>query len=341
MTKRLIFVGDVWVGPGLPDRSPAWANEDTVINLEGPISRRGRAVDDKICLASDPDAFTRVFPVAPRVACLANNHIMDFGEEGFADTLGYLERRGIRYYGAGRLEERCNNPLLLNIDGIIVALMGYVCASTHAIFATRDRSGVARIELPRIADDIAFARTAGAERLVVSLHWGAEEVGLPKPQDIATIHALLDFGVDLIVGHHAHRRQPVFVDGGRHAFFGLGNAVFPDFEYRVDGQLKAWTRQRWWNNTGLVATFLPRSGVVDWRSHNHVDGGFARLAVRCFSVTKWTELPEERSVAYERRYRNAVRRAYARSAVSRFVARPRWPTITSVSAVLGQVLRGR
>lgn len=343
MTSKLNFVGDVWVGDGTssPSGLPVSIREGAVINLEGPISRRGAPLEDKICLASDPDQFTRIFPVAPVAACLANNHIMDFGEQAFSDTLAYLEDRGIRYYGAGKLADRCNNPLLLSIGGTVVALTGYVCPSTHATFAVGNSSGVPRIALSTIRQDVAIARAAGAERVVVTLHWGSEEVRLPKPEDLVTARRLLELGVDLVVGHHAHRRQPVYIHRQQLVFFGLGNAVFPDFEYRVGGAIKAWGRQRWWNNTGLAVTYLPSQGVATWQSFNQSSSRFARLAVKTFPVARWTELPLGATNAYRKRYLNAVRRAYARLAISRFVARPRWPSPASLSAVLGHVLRGR
>src|SRR5690606_14042254 len=111
-------------------------------------------------------------------------------------------------------------------------MMGYVCESTHPIFAKDDRSGVAPIDMTTIAEDIGIARSRGADRLVISLHWGAEEVGLPKPQDVLIAQNLLELGIDLVIGHHAHRRQPLLVKGAQHVFFGLGNALFPDFEYK-------------------------------------------------------------------------------------------------------------
>ena len=130
--------------------------------------------------------FKETFGRNPVAVCLANNHIMDYGEEGSAGHgLRDLRNEGIRYFGAGVLADRCHNPLLLSLDGQRIALLGYVCPTTHPIFASHGCFGVAFHRPGAIARDMFVARESGAERIVVQLHWGEEDVGLPRPADVA------------------------------------------------------------------------------------------------------------------------------------------------------------
>src|SRR5690606_7761632 len=128
----------------------------------------------------------------------------------------------------------------------------YVCPSTHPVFATETTPGVAPIVVDRIAADIEVARERLADVVVVCLHWGAEQVGYPKPDDIHIAREIARLGVDLLVGHHAHCRQPLAKIGGMTACFGVGNAYFPDFSYEVAPGVEAWGKQRYWNRRGAI-----------------------------------------------------------------------------------------
>ena len=64
---------------------------------------------------------------------LANNHIIDYGEEAFAETLEYLDKHNIKYFGAGNEENNYNNPCIIDFSGKKIPLFGYSCSTTHPI----------------------------------------------------------------------------------------------------------------------------------------------------------------------------------------------------------------
>lgn len=340
MINKLNFFGDVWIPEGVEFNFPKWANEGVVINLEAPITNRGIPAKNKICLSSDAETFSRVFDRQPFAVCLANNHILDFGEIGFSDTLQYLEKNGILYFGAGNITNRCNNPLVVNIDETNVALMGYVCETTHPIFAEGPNSGVAPIELGIIRKDILTAKTLGAQRIVISLHWGDEEIRLPKPNDISIVKELFNLGVDLIIGHHSHCRQPVYISKNQCAFFGLGNAFFPNFEYRNSDGLVAWGHQRYWNRTTTHVSYSPRTGVINWRTLREHSGTLKNVSPIITKIPVWYKLPTEIELeGYEKQYLNVFRFAMFRLGMSRILARPKVPSITSLLSFAKQLIK--
>lgn len=170
MTECIRFSGDVWISADYETLFPEESCEGLVMNLEGPITSFRHDAENKICLASDEKSSFAAFPMVPFAACLANNHIMDHGIQGFNDTLAALKKRGIHFFGAEDQSERCNNPLLIEVEHERVGLMGCVCSSTHPIFAQADLPGVAPIDLQLINDDMKIARAQGASRLIVTLH---------------------------------------------------------------------------------------------------------------------------------------------------------------------------
>lgn len=223
--SNLTFLGDVWLPR--PFRSTVRFDGDFIFNLESPITRCEKPAHPKICLRAPGNYIEETFGKMPLAVCLANNHIMDYGAEGYRDTLEALESSQIQFFGAGTFEENCNNPLVVTVGSSRVGLLGYVCPSTCPVLAQPGTLGVMPIELGRIQADVVEARRRGAGCVVVSLHWGNEDVGTPKPQDVCLARQLLELDVDLIIGHHSHCIQSYESLGRKSIFYGLGNCIFP------------------------------------------------------------------------------------------------------------------
>lgn len=305
----LTFLGDLYC----PDPFPVTGMPEgtVVINLEAPVSASGEPWPGKINLKTDACHLRALFGDRPIVACLANNHIMDYGAEGLGDTLEALAALGIPCFGAGTPEDRCRNPLIVDAGGVPVALLGYVCASTKAVMATEEHPGVAPIQLEAVRRDLAAATEAGASRRVVVLHWGAEQVGLPRPEDVAVAHALVDAGADLVIGHHAHRTQPIERYRDRLICYGLGNAAF-----------QGGSRRRG-NRRSLVVRWDPRGG----EAQVHV----AEYTGAALRVGPGRRVRHAASLSNTRLYRARFRLSFvagkARFAASGFLAQPKWPRL--------------
>ncbi len=359
MVDNLKFCGDVWLPTGATLNMPSWCLDGLVVNLEGPITSRGSAASGKILLATDAEKFEKAFERPPLAACLANNHIMDFGETGFSDTISFFEKSGIKFFGAGSFEDSCNNPLVLRANGVKVGLMGYVCPTTHPIWATEKSSGVAPMDLNRIRTDMAVAQGKGAERFVVHLHWGCEQVGLPKPEDVEFSAQLMEMGVDLIIGHHAHCRQPIALVGKQAVCFGLGNALFSDFvcdslglahpftrrswlgsKRRLAQSAHLYSRQRWWNLESTLIEFNPNSRQINWKGLHLRRGGACRSFPWFFPQKLWHSFPEAQLRSrYQRRYKRARRFGIGRSVLSSFIAEPKWPSAKRWRHFMGKLLK--
>jgi poly-gamma-glutamate synthesis protein (capsule biosynthesis protein) len=232
MNSKILFLGD-WYLEKPVDVRPAINGYPFIFNMEAPISKRGKPAPGKISLRMTDNHILSSFGRNPLAVCLANNHIMDYGEDAFDDTLRALSSVGIPFFGAGQESDNFNNPAFVRVEGETIALMGYVCASSHPIYAKDRQPGVCPIELGQIRDDIRYAKGKAASRVVVSLHWGAEEIRLPKPGDVEIAHGIIEAGADVIIGHHAHVPQPVERFNGKWIAYGLGNFVMPDLDIPV------------------------------------------------------------------------------------------------------------
>ena len=102
------MVGDIFLQEALPENSELaavtgllQAADVALGNLETPVSERGTPTEKWVNMRMPPDLLSDVVDMGFDVLTLANNHMMDFGEEAFFDTLKYLRARNLRYVGAG------------------------------------------------------------------------------------------------------------------------------------------------------------------------------------------------------------------------------------------------
>jgi len=203
--------------------------DEFVFNLETPLSCKGEIAKNKVNICQEGSYILETFKKKPLAVSLANNHIMDFGEEAFAKTKEILKELEISYFGAGRVSDNFNNPSIIEFAGKKIALLGYSCYTTHPVFGDSKSSGSAVLELNRIIKDIESIRDS-VDFIIVQPHWGIQEIPFPKYSDRETAHKLIDSGADLIIGHHAHVIQSFEIYKEKYIFYGIGNFIFPDLD---------------------------------------------------------------------------------------------------------------
>jgi len=246
---------------------------------------------------------------------------MDYGIKGYSDTLAELSKAGIHYFGAGTLDDNCNNPLLLDFDGVRLALLGYVCPTTHPIFSTKRTPGVMPINLDQIRSDYELAKRLGADRTIVCLHWGKEQVSLPKFEDIQTALGILDFGADIIIGHHAHCVQPYCRRKRGTVFFGLGNCIFPSLGRKVPG----------WNRESLMVKL--NLSDFSWECSGTLFDG-DNLTPKNIIIREICDSTLNNPGNYKKKYSANVRLRIFNYMISQFVNEPKIPRIRHIIGYL-------
>ena len=174
---------------------------------------------------------------AARIDCcvLANNHTLDWGREGLAETLHTLHAAGMQTAGAGVDSDAAWAPAALPLaDGHRLLVFGCATESSGvppAWAAAARYSGLALLPdlgeatARHLADTVAGYRHPG-EPVVVSLHWGANWVGQIPAAHREFAHRLIDLGAaDIVHGHSAHHALPIEVYRGRLVLYGCGDLV--------------------------------------------------------------------------------------------------------------------
>lgn len=227
-------------GPDYPFAKvmPSLSRADIVIgNLESAISVRGRAVDNKkFTLRAGPIAGRALKQAGIRVVTLANNHSMDFGPLALQDTQDALNENGILYSGAGMDLDAARTPAKVKIKGKTLAFLSYSLTFPLEFYASEGKPGTAPGYDDFVKADIEKVRPS-ADLVIVSFHWGAELLTAAKDYQIELGHHAIDWGADLVLGHHPHVLQEVEVYKGRVIAYSLGNFVFGSESNRTNSSI--------------------------------------------------------------------------------------------------------
>lgn len=157
------------------------------------------------------------------IACLANNHVFDYGVRGFRDTLGVLHRNGIRTVGAGLSFKEAISPLTVFVKGTRVTILNF--SEGEDLAASRGGPGVCGWEIDRLTVLIRKLKKRGHFVIAVG-HAGLEYIPFPPPYIVEAFRSLAEAGADCVIGHHPHVPQGLEVRGGRLIAYSLGNFVF-------------------------------------------------------------------------------------------------------------------
>ena len=181
--------------------------------------------------SAPPQLLPALVKVGYDTCSTASNHTLDQGEAGVRRTIDALVDAGLGWAGSARGADEAATPTVLEVttaDGRTVAVgqLSYTFGF-NGIPRPDGKEWIAdRIEPERILAEARAARDAGAEIVVLSLHWGAEYRVDPTTSQVALAGHLAASGeIDLILGHHAHVVQPVERVGRTWVVYGMGNQL--------------------------------------------------------------------------------------------------------------------
>jgi poly-gamma-glutamate synthesis protein (capsule biosynthesis protein) len=203
-------------------------------NLEAPISAQGKQADKKYVFRAPPYSVEVLKIGGFNVVSLANNHVLDYGPLALLDTIDILEQNNIAHAGAGANEEAARRGVLMELNGVKVAVLAYTRAAPgwqYPLWAAgADKPGtVFYMDQDKMIQDLERARAA-ADVVIVSMHWGNEYTYSVNANQRQMGRLLVDNGADLILGHHSHAPQGIEFYKDKPIVYGLGNFLFYPFE---------------------------------------------------------------------------------------------------------------
>lgn len=199
------------------------------VNSEFAFSSRGKAMAGKqYTFRANPSNVSIYDEMSVDMVTLANNHVYDYGQEAFYDTLTTLKDKNLPYIGAGVNSSEAESAYYLVINGYKISFLNATRAEKYILTpeATSDSPGVFRCyDTTRLQQRIAEEKTK-SDYVVVIVHWGKETYHTLEDVQISTGKLYIDSGADMVIGHHAHVLQGVEFYKGKLIAYNLGNFIF-------------------------------------------------------------------------------------------------------------------
>jgi poly-gamma-glutamate capsule biosynthesis protein CapA/YwtB (metallophosphatase superfamily) len=222
------------------------------VNMETPVAP-DHSHGTKPFLFDAPVALPQALKASGiKIVSFANNHVMDQGWAGFAETRDHLREAGLLFAGTSDNTATAWQPVITEANGIKVGWLGMTRwlngnrnpdkdDQPHVNFFPYpgEANGAPGADEATVLAAVKAAR-AQCDLLVVSVHWGIEYATAPRPEDVDIAHKMLDAGASVIVGAHPHVLQPIETyktQDGRDTviFYSLGNFLSNQSRSYVDG----------------------------------------------------------------------------------------------------------
>ncbi len=153
-----------------------------------------------------------------------SNHTFDQGSAGIDRTLNSLDQAKIAHSGSARTEQEAERSTLISVAGAKVALLSFSYGFNGFDYPAGQRWRANVIDLAQILRRAKQARTAGADVVLLAMHWGTEYSAKPSAQQRDLMPKLAaSSDIDVVLSHHAHVVEPIQKIGNKWVTYGLGN----------------------------------------------------------------------------------------------------------------------
>ena len=189
-------------------------NDDfTMVNLEGVLGEKGSPAGRKYAFRGPSSYVNFLTQNSIEAVSLANNHTIDYGQEGYDETKRLLDEAGVPYV------EQNSGTIITLESGITVGIYGTVYNSIHQASPV---------------EGISALKAQGVDILIYAPHWGTEHSFRPTQEQVELGRAAIDAGADIVYGCHPHVLQPIEEYNDGVIYYSLGNFSFGGNIYPAD-----------------------------------------------------------------------------------------------------------
>lgn len=206
-------IGEDWRYPFANVLSYFESDDCTMINLEGTLTESGPQIPKAFNFKGSPEYVNILTKNSVEAVTLANNHSMDYGLEGYENTIATLSAAGVPYAETNR------STVFTTESGLTIGIYGTVYYS---------------MDVEHMVSEIAAMKESGVDVIIFAPHWGAEEYYKPNNVQVDAGHAAIDAGAHIVWGSHPHVLQPVEYYNGGIIYYSMGNFSFGGNIYPSD-----------------------------------------------------------------------------------------------------------
>jgi poly-gamma-glutamate capsule biosynthesis protein CapA/YwtB (metallophosphatase superfamily) len=209
-----------------------------IINLETSVTTSDDFAPGKgVHYRMTPQNVPALTIAQPDACVLANNHVMDFGYLGLAETMRVLSMAGLTPVGIGHDADEARHPVMLPVKNTRLIIFAYGMATSGvppswAAAPTRPgvnfMSGPSEVAAKEVIAQVQAVKQPG-DVVIVSVHWGGNWGYDVSRDEVHFAHRLIDGGVDVLHGHSSHHPRPIEVYQRKLILYGCGDFI-DDYE---------------------------------------------------------------------------------------------------------------
>lgn len=201
-------------------------------NLETPLIDKGTPIKKNgPNISAMEETIKGIAKLRPSVVTLANNHILDYGEDGLNSTTDLLDKYCIKHIGSGKNITLARSPYTAQIGGVKIGI--YTCVEHEFSEATDYASGANVYDPLNTFDDIK-ALSDESDIVITLFHGGKEHYRYPSPELQKICRKFIDKGANIVICQHSHciGCEEKYNEGT--IIYGQGNFIFDrgNSEYR-------------------------------------------------------------------------------------------------------------
>ncbi|MCR5580753.1 MAG: CapA family protein [Pseudobutyrivibrio sp.] len=227
-----------------------------LVNNEFAYTDRGSPLIGKAyTFRASPSRVWNLDELGVDIVSLANNHVYDYDEIGFLDTINTLANVSMPYVGAGVNLEEASSPVYFIVGGrkiAIVAATQIERTLNYTKEATGVSPGVMKCLHPEAFCETIREANANADYVIVFPHWGTEGNANYGSDQSALARSFVEAGADVIIGGHTHCLQTIEYMDDVPIYYSLGN-----YWFSTTGNMPADY------DTGLAQIRIKEDGSID------------------------------------------------------------------------------
>ena len=241
-----------------------------IANLEGPFADSRRQTTKEIAFRFDPALLPELKKYNFGLFGLANNHTLDMSSVGFTENKKNLDKFGFEYFGS---QYRVDGESLIikQVGGFKIGFIGL----------NDTNSPIEKTAVKKLID---LAKSKGAEKVIIFIHWGYEYKEISNTRQRELAHYFVDNGADTVIGHHPHVVQEMEIYQNKPVFYSLGNFIFDQY-FSVPTQqglslglvikentlsLHVFPLQQKASAVGLMEYSIAEKYLVDWTKNSRL-----------------------------------------------------------------------
>lgn len=197
-------------------------------NLEGPVSDRGTNGYALYSFRFEPKVVPVLKEAGFDVLSLSNNHVFNWGEVAFTDTLQALSEMGIIYSGGGFVGAKAYQEKVINVEGVKIAFLSFSQIKDGGVASDSLTPGIALISEKDVQESVSRVK-GDSDLVVVAFHFGEEYQTEPNEYQKKYAELAIDSGASLVVGNHPHVVQTFEQYKNTYIIYSLGNFIFDQY----------------------------------------------------------------------------------------------------------------